>query len=96
VAIKDPTGAGYDVKRIIAVPGETVAFKNGQVYINGKLLREPYLPPRTPTYLFGKSANQFVCFVQRGFFVMGDNRLNSLDSRAFGEIPRHDILGRIQ
>jgi signal peptidase I len=76
------------IKRVIALPGETVAVGNGRVYINGALLDEPYLPAlRQPTYGPQQVPPGHV-------FVMGDNRLDSRDSRAFGPVPVGEIIGR--
>ena len=83
---KDPTQ--IYVKRVIGLPGETVAIRNGSVSINGKSLAEPYkmyeahgdMAPRT---------------VPSGeYFVMGDNRDVSDDSRYWGDLPRYDIIGQ--
>ena len=96
VAIRDPSGSGYDVKRIIAVPTESVYISHGKVYINGKLLHEMYLPPKEPTFAYDlESEDEFFCLGSDQFFVMGDNRGNSCDSRSFGPISRGAILGRI-
>jgi signal peptidase I len=76
------------VKRVIALPGETVEIRQGKVYVNGQHLDEPYLG-QTP---YGNmNARQ----VPAGsIFVLGDNRNNSNDSRAFGMVPLDDILGK--
>jgi signal peptidase I len=77
------------IKRVIALPGETVEGRAGHVYINGRLLQEPYLPPQTLTSDFAPVQ------VPRGsVWVMGDNRPNSNDSRYFGTIARSQIVGR--
>jgi signal peptidase I len=95
VAIKDPQGHGFDVKRIIAIPMESVYIDNGKVYVNGKLLPEPYLPPHEYTFAYDKKADKLVILAPGQFFVMGDNRGNSCDSRSFGPISRDLILGRV-
>jgi signal peptidase I len=95
VALKDPRDNMLEVKRIIAMPGQSVYLKDGRVYVNGKLLREPYLPANTPTYAYEKSPNEFICIGKNAFFVMGDNRSNSTDSRTFGAVPRQNILGKV-
>ena len=94
VAVRDPQDNTLLVKRIIAVPGQTVCLKNGRVYVDGKLLYEPYLTPGTPTYAYDRNGNQFISFGDK-YFVMGDNRNVSLDSRVFGAVPRSDILGKV-
>ena len=95
VALKDPRDNTLEVKRIIGMPGQSVYLKDGQVYIDGQLLSEPYLSPKTPTYAYEKKANEFICIGQDEYFVMGDNRNNSTDSRTFGAVPRRNILGKV-
>ena len=78
---------GALVKRIIGLPGETIECKGGVVYIDGKPIEEPYV--QGTTY-------DFAATVPEGFyFVMGDNRQGSSDSRVFGPVPRQDIIGRV-
>ena len=90
------------VKRVIGLPGETISSKNGHVYIDGKRLSEPWLPPGPQSMteaLPGDSHPQFnmpgpVKIPAGAYYVMGDNRTNSEDSRFFGPIPRSLIVGR--
>jgi signal peptidase I len=96
VALKDPSGHGFDVKRIIATPSQSVYISNGKVYVDGNLLHEPYLPMKLHTYAYDyKSEDEYFCLGRDQFFVMGDNRGNSCDSRTFGPISRGAILGKI-
>jgi len=95
VAIKDPTGHGFDVKRIIAVPMQSIYIDDGKVYVDGKVLPEPYLQPHEETYAYERKPNELWCLAPDQFFVMGDNRGNSCDSRTFGPISRDLILGRV-
>jgi len=76
------------IKRVIGLPGETVAVHDGKVYINGRPLHEPYvLEP--PYYEFGPYQVPQGCV-----FVMGDNRNDSLDSHIWGPLPIRNILGK--
>ncbi len=94
VVLRDPSDNGYSVKRVIAVSGDTVSFINGEVYLNGRKLVEPYLAPSTPT--FGSSSKEQVFHCQPGcYFLLGDNRKDSIDSRAYGPVPRRNILGLV-
>ncbi len=96
VVIKDPTDGGFAVKRIIAMSGESIFLKrNGGVYVNGSKLSEPYLTPGTPTHTCASADEEMISCGQGKFFVMGDNRDNSFDSRYYGPIPRQNILGVI-
>jgi signal peptidase I len=93
VVLRDPEVGGLAVKRIIAVQGEKVELAGGGVYVNGVRLREPYLPRGTRTFsLKVRDHEQFVCG-QDEYFVLGDNRNNSADSRVYGVVPRKNILG---
>lgn len=88
VGLRQPSTEEY-IKRVIGLPGDVVQGAKGRVYVNGKLLVEPYLPPGTTTSDFGP--------VQVGdgqLWVMGDNRTQSADSRAFGAIERSSVVGR--
>jgi signal peptidase I len=95
VALKDPRDNTLEVKRIIATPGQSVYLKGGQVYVDGRLLKEPYLLANTPTYAYEKHPDEFICIGNDKFFVLGDNRNNSTDSRTFGAIPRRNIIGKV-
>lgn len=76
------------VKRIIGLPGETIASRDGSVYINGAVLKEPWLPAGVTTSDFSP-----VQIPPRDYFVIGDNRGNSADSRIFGPIAGDLIVG---
>jgi signal peptidase I len=95
VALKDPRDNTLEVKRIIATPGQSVYLKGGLVYVNGRQLHEPYLLAKTRTYAYEKNADEFICVGQDQFYVMGDNRNNSTDSRTFGAVPRRNIIGKV-
>ncbi|MEZ5169655.1 MAG: signal peptidase I [Acidimicrobiia bacterium] len=95
VVFKAPDGVASDdiedfVKRVVGLPGETVEAHDGQVYIDGQLLEEPYLPDDVVSPDFGP-----VTVSNDHYWVLGDNRQNSKDSTYFGEIPGSDIIGRV-
>jgi signal peptidase I len=78
------------IKRVIAVPGDELRIDDGRTYINGRLLPEPYVPRR-----FHDSRSQDVMVIQPDqYFVMGDHRSISSDSRDFGPVPRDLIYGK--
>ncbi|HEX5431847.1 MAG TPA: signal peptidase I [Bryobacteraceae bacterium] len=78
------------IKRVIGIPGDTVEIRSGTVYVNGKLLSEPYVPGyyrdhvSMPCTTIGKDQ----------YFVLGDHRSSSNDSRNWGTVPRNDIYGK--
>ncbi|REJ79479.1 MAG: signal peptidase I [Acidobacteria bacterium] len=79
------------VKRVIGLPGEMVEIRRGSVYIDGRLLEEPYLSDeknRSSLNYSGKRVEEHY------YFVMGDNRDNSLDSRTWGLVPEKYIYGK--
>jgi signal peptidase I len=82
------------VKRVIALPNETIAGRNGHVFIDGKRLAEPYLPKGTISDFNGLQPFKVP---PDTYWVMGDNRQNSHDSRLFPShvIRKKDIVGRV-
>lgn len=93
VVLRDPADNGCSVKRVVAGEGDTVYFKDGYVYINGQRLEEPYLAAGTRTFgRDGPREELFKCAPGQ-YFVLGDNRALSVDSRTYGPVPRQNILG---
>ena len=88
------------VKRVIGLPGDTIAYENDQLIINGEAMVEPYLVEKAAefdgdfTYDFALEEITGETTVPEGsFFVLGDNRRNSLDGRRFGFIEAEGVLG---
>jgi signal peptidase I len=78
------------IKRVVALPGETIEIRAGNVYVNGRELPDQYVPAG---YLDGSNyAAQRIPLGE--YFVMGDHRDSSNDSRVFGSVPRHYIYGK--
>ncbi|WP_297679211.1 signal peptidase I [Tepidiforma sp.] len=91
VVFHHPSGVHRDlVKRVIGLPGETVEIRQGTVYIDGRALVEPYLAAAEPP--IGDMAP--VRIPADAYFVMGDNRNHSQDSRVLGPIPADRIVGK--
>ena len=95
VVIRDPIDDTFAVKRIIGTSGDLVFLRGGNVYLNGRPLNEPYLPAGTPTFPYARVSEQLIKLGKKEYFVLGDNRKNSLDSRAYGVLDRDRILGII-
>lgn len=84
------------IKRIIGVPGDTLEIKEGKVFINSKAINEPYLPQDLPTFMDGNPDETYKVTLKKDeFFVLGDNRPDSRDSRYIGIIPKSYIIGRV-
>ena len=88
IGVLQPSTEEY-IKRVIALPGETVEGRNGHVFVNGRQVVEPYLPAGTTTTDFPA-----LKVPSGALWVMGDNRTNSSDSRVFGPIRRSSVVGR--
>lgn len=80
------------IKRVIGLPGEVVELRRGVLYVNGRLVEERYLDPR-----LGDENSHGPTTVKKGFYyVLGDNRDGSNDSRMWGEVPEKYIYGRAE
>jgi len=79
------------IKRIIGLPGEKIEIEAGVVMMNGKILDESkYLPSGVQT-----TGNTQISLDENEYFVLGDNRISSFDSRQWGVLPRKNIVGRV-
>lgn len=90
--IRDPETHTHVVKRLIALPGDIIQIRHDGVYLNHRRLSEPYLPRDTYTWS-RKMETRPLPLGEDQFFVMGDNRLKSQDSRWYGPVRSRDILG---
>jgi signal peptidase I len=78
------------IKRVIGLPGDELQTKDGQLYVNGRLLEEPYLPEGTATF----GIDEPLVVPEGQVLVLGDNRQNSSDGRVFGPIDEDSVIGR--
>src|SRR5439155_670609 len=83
------TGATF-VKRVVGLPGETISERTGTIYVNGRPLREPYV---SPSLRDGRSGTWTV--PKGSYFMLGDDRKWSCDSRDWGSVPRSDMIGPV-
>lgn len=84
------------IKRVIGLPGDTILIENQNVYVNGEQINEPYISDFTTLGLVGFVEEGVPFVVPEGhYFVMGDNRPRSSDSREFGPITYESIIGQV-
>lgn len=94
VVLRDRGANDLAVKRLVALPGESVSVSEGRIFVNGRRLVEPYLENGTETIgLHG--GNQAYQLGLNEYFVLGDNRAESEDSRYYGPVSRSQILGTL-
>jgi len=97
VVLDPPPSASVDkpyIKRVIGEPGETVEIRGDHVFINGQQLEEPYLNGTETRCEPSFNVCGPIAIPEDSVLVLGDNRLNSEDSRVFGVVPIDDIIGK--
>jgi signal peptidase I len=85
------TEGGVFVKRLIGLPGERISERNGQVFVDGRPLAEPYVDPASRDAL----TRTWPRMPRDHYFFMGDNRANSCDSRTWGTVTRSSLIGPV-
>lgn len=108
VVLAMPESETSMIKRVVGLPGDTLEVQQGHVFVNGNEVASPYdTAPRWRVFVggnevkapsrFGESYSSYgpVTLAEDSYFVLGDNRDNSKDSRAFGPVPRRLIKGRV-
>ena len=85
------TEGGTFVKRLIGLPGEVVSERQGVVYVDGRKLDEPYVDSARRDHL----TQTWPRIPQGQYFMMGDNRVDSCDSRQWGTVPRGNLIGPV-
>lgn len=93
VVFKPPISEDEFIKRIIGLPGDTVSLLGGKVLVNDQLLNEDYIPVDTNAGAFLAEGQKYVV-PEGNYFVMGDNRPHSSDSRSWGPITKKVITGK--
>ena len=82
------------IKRIVGLPGERITIRGGFVYVDGQLLDEPYLEEGVMTSEHAKEYADLL-LGDKEYYLLGDNRMNSRDSRDVGPVSRDDIEGKL-
>lgn len=102
IVFNAPDGEDYYIKRVIGIPGDAIMMKDGILYINGEPQEEPYL--HRGKFFAGNITGDFTLEQLTGeervpedsYFVLGDNRLQSKDSRVFGFIHKDAVIGEVK
>jgi signal peptidase I len=90
IILEPPFDSDYPfIKRIIAIPGDTVEVKDGKVYVNGTALEEPYIK-EAPAYSYPLTE-----LGEDEYFTLADNRNNANDSHVWGKLPRENIIAKV-
>ncbi len=94
VFIAPPQPSDFYVKRIIGLPGDVITINNGVPMVNGVSLKEFYVNPTSMGATLGDQPYNKTIVPPDDYFVLGDNRVGSSDSRTWGFVPRKNIMGR--
>jgi len=96
IVFKAPSNPQVDyIKRIIGLPGETVKIANNTIYVNNKPVNEPYIPSDISTLVKNEPNMTLAVELKNDqYFVLGDNRQHSSDSREWGILPEENIIGK--
>jgi signal peptidase I len=79
------------VKRIVGLPGDRISERDGMIFVNGRRLLEPYVDPA----LRGRETASWPRVTPGHYFLLGDNRIHSCDSRMWGTVPRGNLIGPV-
>jgi len=94
VFVAPPQPSEDYIKRIVALPGDTITVRDTTVIVDGVTLHESYVDPKRQGNLYAYKTISNMVVPPNDYFVMGDNRIGSYDSRAWGFVPRANIIGR--
>src|SRR5437588_436361 len=94
VFVAPPEPSQDYIKRIIAVPGDTITIRDTSVIVDGVKLNETYVDPKRQGNLYAYKTISNMLVPPNDYFVLGDNRIGSSDSRNWGFVPRANIIGR--
>ena len=98
IVFSAPDSDEHYIKRVIGLPGDSIEMKDDVLYVNGKEYEEPYLKENKEKNVLDRLTNDFTLeeVPENSLFVMGDNRLNSTDSRIFGVISYDAVIGEVK
>lgn len=91
----DPNGQPF-IKRIIGLPGDVITVTTTSIIVDGVTLHEPYIYPIGPDEIENTSVLDHQKVGPNEYFVLGDHRTDSTDSRVFGGVPRQNIIGKAE
>jgi signal peptidase I len=95
IVLVDDGSRDYALKRVVGLPGETLRLWRGYVFVNCRMLKEPYLPKYTYTFPDETTELTTVSLGAEEYFVLGDNRTRSIDSRSYGPVGRNAVRARV-